>query len=124
MNRAHPSDLFIQRPVLAVVVSLVLLVLGLRSFDLLPVFQFPQTQNAVITVTTTYYGAAPDLVAGFITTPLESAIAQTHGIDFITSVSTNSVSKITANLKLNYDADKALTEMTALISSVLNQLPP
>ncbi|HXH71320.1 MAG TPA: efflux RND transporter permease subunit [Mariprofundaceae bacterium] len=117
------TDIFIRRPVLAMVVSLLLLVLGLRSFGILPVLQFPRTENAVITVTTVYYGADPDLVAGFITTPLENAIAQVNGIDYMTSTSTNSTSTITANLKLNYDSDKALTEMSAQISSVLNQLP-
>ncbi len=118
------TDIFIRRPVLAMVVSLFLLVLGLRSFGTLPILQFPRTQNAVITVSTTYFGADPDLVAGFITTPLENAIAQVNGIDYMTSSSTNSRSVITVNLKLNYDADKALTEMNAQISSVLNQLPP
>ena len=118
------TDLFIRRPVLAIVISLVLLVLGLRSFGILPVLQFPRTQNAVITVSTVYSGADPDLVAGFITTPLENAIAQVNGIDYMSSTSTNSSSLITVTLKLNYDSDKALTEMTAQISSVLNQLPP
>ena len=118
------TDIFIHRPVLAMVVSLFMLVLGLRSFGILPVLQFPQTQNAVITVSTTYFGADPDLVAGFITTPLENAIAQVNGIDYMTSTSTNSNSSISVNLKLNYDPDKALTEMNAQITSVLNQLPP
>ena len=118
------TDIFIRRPVLAIVISLTMLVLGLRSFGILSVLQFPRTQNAVITVTTTYFGADPDLVAGFITTPLENAMAQVNGIDYMTSSSTNSVSVITANLKLNYDSDKALTEMNAQITSVLNALPP
>ncbi|MGA7594228.1 MAG: efflux RND transporter permease subunit [Gallionella sp.] len=118
------TDLFIRRPVLAMVISLVILVLGLRSFGVLPVLQFPRTQNAVITVSTTYAGADPDLVAGFITTPLENAISQVNGIDYMSSTSTNSSSLITVTLKLNYDSDKALTEMSAQISSVLNQLPP
>ncbi len=118
------TDIFIRRPVLAIVISLVLLVLGLRSFGILPVLQFPRTQNAIITVSTTYFGADPDLVAGFITTPLENAIAQVNGIDYMSSTSTNSSSMITVTLKLNYDSDKALTEMNAQISSVLNQLPP
>ena len=118
------TDIFIRRPVLAMVISLFLLVLGLRSFGILPVLQFPRTQNAVITVSTTYFGADPDLVAGFITTPLENAISQVNGIDYMTSTSTNSNSTITVNLKLNYDADKALTEMNGQITSVLNQLPP
>ena len=118
------TDIFIRRPVLSIVISLAVLVLGLRSFGLLSVLQFPRTQNAVITVSTTYFGADPDLVAGFITTPLENAIAQVNGIDYMTSTSTNSSSVITVNLKLNYDADKALTEINAQITSVLNALPP
>ena len=80
--------------------------------------------NAIVTVTTIYYGADPETVAGFITTPLETAIAQANGIDYMTSVSRTSVSTITANLRLNYDSDKALTEITTKVSSVLNQLPP
>src|SRR5262249_37178255 len=76
------------------------------------------------TVTTTYYGADPDVVAGFITTPLEAAIAQANGIDYMTSTSQTSISTITVNLRLNYDADKALTEISTKVSSVLNQLPP
>src|SRR5665213_46296 len=118
------TDLFIRRPVLATVVSLMILVLGLRAIGALPVLQYPRTENAIVTVTTVYYGADPDIVAGFITTPLENAIAQANGIDFMTSSSTNGTSVITVNLRLNYDADKALTEIQTKISSVLNQLPP
>src|SRR5476651_2283978 len=102
------TDLFINRPVLATVVSLLILVLGVRSLGLLPVRQFPFTQNAVITVTTAYTGASPELVAGFITTPLESSIAQANGIDYMTSTSTQGLSTIQANLRLNYDPEKAL----------------
>ena len=90
----------------------------------LPILQYPRTENAVVTVTTTYYGADPDVVAGFITTPLENAIAQANGIDYMTSISQSGVSTITVNLRLNYDADKALTEINTKVSSVLNQLPP
>lgn len=118
------TDIFIRRPVLATVVSLMILVLGLRSAQSLPILQFPRTQNAVVTVTTTYYGADPDVVAGFITTPLENAIAQANGIDYLNSTSQNSISTITANLRLNYDSDKALTEINTKVNSVLNQLPP
>ena len=118
------TDIFIERPVLATVVSLTLLVLGLRSIGLLPVLQYPRTQNAVVTVTTTYFGADPSLVAGFITTPLENSIAQANGIDFMSSSSRQSVSTITAALRLNYDVDKALTEINTKVSAVLNQLPP
>src|SRR5215470_724964 len=118
------TDIFIRRPVLASVVSLLILVLGVRALQTLQVLQYPQTQNAVVTINTIYYGADPDLVAGFITTPLENAIAQANGIDYMTSVSRTSTSTITANLRLNYDSDKALTEITTKVSSVLNQLPP
>src|SRR6266851_4512169 len=118
------TDLFIRRPVLATVVSLLILVVGLRAISALPVLQYPRTENAVVTVTTTYYGADPDVVAGFITTPMEQAIAQANGIDYMTSISQTSTSTITVNLRLNYDADKAMTEINSKITSVLNQLPP
>jgi multidrug efflux pump len=101
-----------------------ILVLGLRAVFSLPVLQYPRTENAIITVSTTYYGADPDIVAGFITTPLENAIAQANGIDFMTSTSQNGTSTITVNLRLNYDPDKALSEIQTKISSVTNQLPP
>ena len=117
------TDIFIRRPVLASVISLLILVLGVRAYYALPVLQYPRTENAVVTVTTTYYGADPDVVAGFITTPLEIAIAQAYGIDYMTSTSQSSTSTITVYLRLNYDADKALTEINTKINSVLNQLP-
>lgn len=117
------TDLYIHRPVLATVISLVILVLGLKSLDILPIRQFPFTQNAVVTVTTTYTGANPDLVAGFITTTLEQAISQANGIEYMTSKSSQSVSKIDATLRLNYDPDKALTDINTKINAVLNLLP-
>src|SRR6202521_3426476 len=98
------TDLFIRRPVLAVVVSLLILVLGLRSVGSLPVNQYPHTENAVVTISTVYYGADAATVAGFITQPLESAIAQAQGIDYMSSASINSTSVINATLRLNYDA--------------------
>ncbi|WP_223247654.1 efflux RND transporter permease subunit [Sulfuriferula multivorans] len=118
------TDLFVERPVLATVISLVILVLGLRSMGSLPVLQFPYTQNAVVTVTTAYPGADANLVASFITTPLENAVAQANGIDYMTSSSIQGVSTITANLRLNYDPDKALTEINTKVNAVLNQMPP
>ena len=117
------TDIFIRRPVLASVVSLLIFVLGLRAYAVLPILQYPRTENAIVTVTTIYYGADPDVVAGFITTPLENAIAQANGIDYMNSVSQSGVSTITVTLRLNYDADKALTEINTKIASVLNQLP-
>jgi len=118
------TDIFIRRPVLATVISTMLLVLGLRSLSGLPVLQYPHTENAVVTVTTTYYGADPDIIAGFITTPLENIISQANGIDYITSNSQSGISTITANLRLNFDPNRALTEINSKVSSILNQLPP
>jgi multidrug efflux pump len=109
--------------VLACVVSLMILVVGIKAFSSLPILEYPKTENAIITVTTTYYGADPDTVAGFVTTPLESAIAQANGIDYMTSISSPGVSTITLNLVLNYDSNRAMTEVNAKINSVLNQLP-
>ncbi|MEH2485045.1 efflux RND transporter permease subunit [Bradyrhizobium sp. AZCC 2230] len=117
------TDIFIRRPVLAMVVSLMILVLGLKSMTSLPILQYPRTQNAIVTVTTTYYGADPTIVAGFITTPLENAIAQANGIDYMTSTSLSGTSTITVNLRLNFDSGKALTEINTKVNSVLNQLP-
>ncbi|OYV38450.1 MAG: multidrug efflux protein, partial [Acidocella sp. 20-61-6] len=117
------TDLFIRRPVLAVVVSTLILVLGLKAVGSLPVLEYPQTENATITITTTYPGASPDVIAGFITTPLENAVSQVNGIDDITSSSLTSQSVITINLVLNHNADSALTEISSKVNSVLNQLP-
>ena len=117
------TDLFIKRPVLAGVISLLIVVLGLRSLFSLPVNQYPKTQNSVVTISTTYYGADAATVAGFITQPLESAIAQAQGIDYLSSSSASGVSTITATLRLNYDANRALTEINTQVNSVKNQLP-
>jgi multidrug efflux pump len=99
-------------------------VLGLRSVGSLPVNQYPHTENAVVTITTVYYGADAATVAGFITQPLESAIAQAQGIDYLSSSSTTGTSTITATLRLNYDSNRALTEINTQVNSVRNQLPP
>jgi multidrug efflux pump len=85
--------------------------------------QFPKTENATVTVTTTYYGASADLVAGFITTPIESAVAEAQGIDYLTSDSTTGASTVTAYLRLNYDSNRAQSEISSKVNSVLNQLP-
>lgn len=117
------TDIFIRRPVLAIVVSALILVLGLRSMTSLSILQYPRTQNAIVTVTTAYAGADSDIIAGFITTPLENAIAQANGIDYLNSSSITGTSTITVNLRLNYDSGKAMTEINAKVNSVLNQLP-
>ncbi|HEX4523461.1 MAG TPA: efflux RND transporter permease subunit [Casimicrobiaceae bacterium] len=118
------TDIFIRKPVLATTVSLLILVLGVRSLLSLSVRQYPKTQNAVVTISTAYYGADAATVAGFITQPLEGAIAQAQGIDYLSSTSTSGVSSITATLRLNYDANRALTEINTQVNSVRNQLPP
>ncbi|MEO8777332.1 MAG: efflux RND transporter permease subunit [Rhodanobacter sp.] len=117
------TDLFINKPVLAIVVSLLVLVLGLKAVTSLTVRQYPKTENATVTVTTAYYGADAQTMAGFITQPLEQAIAQAQGIDYLSSSSVSGVSTITATLRLNYDANRALTEITTQVNSVKNQLP-
>lgn len=117
------TDIFIKRPVLATVISLFILALGLRSVGSLSVRQYPYTENAVVTVTTTYTGADPSVVAGFITTPLENSIAQANGIDYMTSTSTQTTSTISIYLRLNYDSEKALADINTKVNAVLNQLP-
>ena len=117
------TDLFIRRPVLASVVSLVILVVGLRSYSSLQVLAYPRTENGIVTVTTFFPGADPDAIAGFITTPIEAAVAQANGIDYMTSVSQSGTSTITVNLRQNYDTSKAAAEINIKVNSVLNQLP-
>ncbi|HEY2292110.1 MAG TPA: efflux RND transporter permease subunit [Thermoanaerobaculia bacterium] len=118
------TDLFIRRPVLAVVVSLVILIAGLQSIRSLSVRQYPRSDIAVINVTTAYVGANADLVRGFITTPLERVIASADGIDYMESTSSQGVSTITAHLKLNFDTNAALTQVQAKVAQVRNTLPP
>jgi len=117
------TDIFIRRPVLASVVSLVILVVGMRSFSSLQVLAYPKTENGVVTITTLFPGADPDSIAGFITTPMETAIAQANGIDYMQSISQSGTSTITAYLRQNYDTSKAAAEINIKVSSVLNQLP-
>lgn len=118
------TDLFIRRPVIAVVVNLVIVIAGLQAIRSLSVRQYPRSENAAITVTTSYIGANAELVRGFITTPLERAIAAADGIDYIASESRQNVSVIRANLELNYDAVRALSEIGAKVDQVRGDLPP
>jgi len=117
------TDIFVHRPVLASVVSLLILVLGIRSFLDLEVRQYPETKNTVVSVTTAYPGASSDLVQGFITQPLQQAIAEADGIDFLSSTSSAGVSVIEANMRLNYDPNAAVAEIQAKVASQLNVLP-
>jgi len=118
------TDLFVRRPVLAIVVNLVILIAGIQSIRSLSVRQYPRSDIAIVTVTTAYVGANADLVRGFITTPLERVIASADGIDFIESSSAQGVSTITVHLKLNYDTNAALTQIQAKVAQVRNDLPP
>jgi multidrug efflux pump len=118
------TDLFIRRPVLALVVSFVILIAGLAAMKTLNVRQYPRSDIAAITVTTVYVGADAELVRGFITTPIERAMAAADGIDYIQSTSQQSVSTVTARLKLNYDANKALSDISSRVNAIRNNLPP
>jgi multidrug efflux pump len=118
------TDLFIKRPVLAMVVSLVILIAGLQSIRSLSVRQYPRSDIAVVSVSTVYVGANADLVRGFITTPLERVIASADGIDYMESSSAQGLSTITVHLKLNYDTNAALTQIQAKVAQVRNDLPP
>jgi multidrug efflux pump len=118
------TDLFIKRPVLAIVVNLVILIAGLQSIRALSVRQYPRSDIAVIRVATVYVGANADLVRGFITTPLERVIASADGIDYMESSSAQGLSTITVHLTLNYDTNAALTQIQAKVAQVRNQLPP
>ncbi|GEM80253.1 efflux RND transporter permease subunit [Vibrio superstes] len=117
------TDIFIKRPVLATVLSLVLLILGLKAFSELQVRQYPQIETGVITVTTNYPGASSTSVQGYVTQPLQAQIAQAEGIDYMTSESSLGKSLITVNLKLDYPTDKALTEILSLVQQVKYRLP-
>jgi multidrug efflux pump len=118
------TEIFIRRPVLSLVVSMLIVVIGYQSFRSLAVRQFPRTENGVITIQTLYPGADPDAVAGFITTPMENAVAQSNGIDYMISSSISGTSTITVYLRLNYNSSAALTEINTRVNSVLYQLPP
>ena len=118
------TDLFVKRPVLAIVVNLVILLAGIQSIRALSVRQYPRSDIAVVRVSTVYVGANPDLVRGFVTTPLERVIASADGIDYMESSSAQGMSTITVHLRLNYDTNAALTQIQAKVASVRNDLPP
>jgi len=118
------TDLFVKRPVLAIVVNLVILIAGLQAIRSLSVRQYPRSDIAEVQVSTVYVGANADLVRGFITTPLERVIASADGIDYMESTSAQGLSTITVHLKLNYDTNAALTQVQAKVAQVRNDLPP
>src|ERR671924_453561 len=118
------TDLFVKRPVLAIVVNLVILIAGLQAIRSLSVRQYPRSDIAEVQVSTVYVGANADLVRGFITTPLERVIASADGIDYMESSSAQGLSTITVHLKLNYDTNAALTQIQSKVAQVRNDLPP
>lgn len=118
------TDIFVRRPVLAIVINLIIVIAGLQAISSLTIRQYPRNDNAVITVTTAYIGASAELVRGFITTPMERAIAGADGIDYIDSQSLQGLSTIKVRLELNYDPIKALSEVTAKVNQVRGDLPP
>ncbi len=118
------TDIFINKPVLAIVVSLFILLFGLRAYSELNVRQYPELRNAVVNVSTTYFGADADLIQGFITTPLEREVASAEGIDYISSSSSAGVSVIQAYIRLDHDPNEALTQIAAKVNKLRGQLPP
>lgn len=118
------TDIFIRRPVLAIVINMVIVVAGVQAISRLNVRQYPRSENATITVATVYVGASADLVRGFITTPLERAIAAADGIDYIESESALSLSTIKVRLRMNYDSTRALAEISSKVDQVRGDLPP
>jgi multidrug efflux pump len=118
------TDLFVKRPVLAIVVNLVILIAGLQAIRSLSVRQYPRSDIAIVRISTIYVGANADLVRGFITTPLERVIASADGIDYMESSSGQALSTITVHLRLNYDTNAALTQIQAKVAQVRNDLPP
>ncbi len=119
----HFSELFIRRPVLSMVLGAFMLLLGFQAFMSLPVRQYPKVDETVVTITTTYPGAAPELIQGFITAPISAAVATTENIDYVTSTSMPSVSQVSVNMKLGADPDTALTEVLSKVQQVRGQLP-
>lgn len=118
------TDLFVKRPVLAIVVSLLILIAGIQAISSLSVRQYPRNDNAVVTVTTAYVGASADLVRGFISTPLERAVSGADGVDYVESSSQLGLSTVRVRLELNYDPIKALSEISAKVNQVRGDLPP
>lgn len=122
-SRPGFTDLFVRRPVLALVVSALLLMLGLFSLDKLPIRQYPLLENSTITITTEYPGASAQLMQGFVTQPIAQALASVEGVDYLSSNSVQSRSVVTLRMELNRDSTQALTEVMSKVSQVRYRLP-
>ena len=118
------TDIFIRRPVLASVVSLLILLIGLSAAFNLQVRQYPELSNTTITITTVYPGANADVIKGFITVPIQQAVASAEGIDTLSSSSRQNTSTVTLNLRLNADPDRAVTDVLSKVNQVRSVLPP
>ena len=117
------TDIFVRRPVLATVVSLLILLVGLRALFALPIRQYPEITNTVITVTTTYPGASADLMQGFVTVPIAQAVAGAEGVEYLKSISRQNTSIVQASIRLNFDPAKAMTEVMSKVDQVRYLLP-
>src|SRR5690606_9984577 len=117
------TDVFVTRPVLAVVVSAVIVIAGLQAWSSLNVRQYPRSDNAVVNISTVYVGASAEVVRGFVTSAIERSIASVDGIEYVESKSLLGLSLVSARLKINYDTTKALVDITAKVNQVRNDLP-
>lgn len=117
------TDPFIRRPVLATVVSLLIVLLGFQAWSKLPLRQYPQMENALITVTTAYPGANAETIQGYITQPMQQSLASAEGIDYMTSVSRQNFSVISVHARIGSNSDRLFTELLAKANEVKNQLP-
>jgi len=120
----HFTDIFVRRPVLAIVVTLLILIAGIQAISSLSIRQYPRNDNSTVTITTAYIGASANLVRGFITTPIERAVAGAEGVDYVSSTSAQGLSTVAVRLELNYDSIRALSEITSKINQVRGDLPP
>ena len=125
MTTSKPAftDIFIKKPVLAIVINLIILAIGWRAIGQLPIRQYPRIESSSILITTAYIGASADTVRGFITTPIERAVSAIDGIDYIESSSTAGVSVVTVRLRLNHNSNAALAEISARLNQVRSELP-
>ena len=125
MQETKPSimDIFVRRPVVAIVLSIIICIAGIWSASKIPVLQFPKIESASLVIDTYYIGASADVVQGFITEPIERVAATVPGVEYVDSTSTSGSSKVTAWLKLNENSTLALAELTARLSQIRYELP-
>jgi len=117
------TDLFVRRPVVSIVVSLLIVLAGLQAVSQLSVRQYPRNDNATVTISTAYVGASAELIRGFVTTPIERAVAGVEGVEYVSSESSQNISNVSVRLELNYDPVRALSEISSKINQVRGDLP-